>query len=144
MNNDPFPSPSDSRPSAITGAMTPNNLFGGIIGAAIGGAVGYAVFVLVLGLGFYALVVPGALLGLGCSIGSRTYSRTLAIICAVAAVPLSLFAEWSQFPFIADESFTYFITHLHNLRLMTWIMFVFGVLSAYWIGIGKPSGTRSS
>ena len=109
----------------------------GIAGAAMGGTLGFAAFILAAQQGLYALAVPGALLGLGCGLASRTRSQILGLVCAFAAIPLTLIAEWKFAPFIADDSFIYLVTHLHQLRGITWVMLIFGVGSAYWLGVGR-------
>ncbi len=50
---------------------------------------------------------------------------------------LGCFTEWRFAPFIADDSLTYFLTHLHNLKTLTLIMIVVGGLCGYWFGKGS-------
>ncbi len=82
-------------------------------------------------------MVPGAMLGLGCSMASRIRSRELGIACAVAAIGLGIFSEWKMFPFRDDGSFTFFLQNLSQLKPFTWITIALGGLCAYWIGTGK-------
>lgn len=118
-----------------------NNVVGatlrGLLGAIVGGVVGYFVFTWLAHQGFYALVLPGALLGLGCASLMRVDSSLAGVLCALVAVPLSLFCEWCAFPFVADRSLGYFVTHMHELRAMTWIMVVLGAVFAFWLGKGR-------
>ena len=72
----------------------------GLAGAVAGGAIGYFVFMWMARQGFYAMILPGALLGLGCGLASRRRSAVLGIACGatgkqvmiekgmVSAVPL--------------------------------------------------------
>lgn len=76
------------------------------IAGAIGGAViGYIGFSLMMKMGLYALVLPGAMIGLGCGAQSGAHSWPLAIFAGLTALCLTVFIEWHFFPFVADESF---------------------------------------
>lgn len=109
----------------------------GVIGAIVGGIVGTIVFVWLARQGLYALVLPGAMLGLGCAILLKRGSNIAGILCGLAALPLGLFCEWKILPFVKDPSLSYFVTHLHDLRPVTWIMVGIGVAFAYWLGKGR-------
>ena len=58
-----------------------------------GGALGYFGFELMLKQGYYGMVLPGGLLGLGAGIGKNRW-LWLAILCGIAALALGLFTEW--------------------------------------------------
>jgi hypothetical protein len=109
----------------------------GIVGAALGGAVGYLVFRLLAKNGLYGMLIPGALLGLGAGLAARSRSQLLGVVCAVTALLLSVFAEWSLFPFVKDASLAYFVTHVHTLPAIKLIMMAVGVGLAYWLGQGR-------
>ncbi len=111
----------------------------GLAGAVAGGIVGYFAFAWLAGQGFYALMLPGALLGLGCATLLRKSSNVAGILCGLAAVPLGVFCEWSAFPFVADGSLAFFVTHLHDLRPMTMIMLALGAVFAFWLGKGRDA-----
>lgn len=112
----------------------------GIVGAVIGGVAGYFITRWIVGQGFYALVVPGALLGIGCGFLSGAQSNAIGGCCAVAALGLGLFTEWSLFPFIADDSLGFFLTNLSELKPMSWIMIALGVYCGWSFGRGRPRG----
>ncbi len=118
-----------------------NNMVGltlrGLAGAAFGGTVGYAVSAWLATQGLYALVLPGALLGLGCATVMGKSSNLAGILCGIAALPLGLLCEWRINRFIVDDSLGYFVTHLHQLTTLTWIMIVLGAVFAYWLGKGR-------
>lgn len=116
---------------------TPSRLaddLGGAIGALVGGTLGYYTFGLLVRQGFYAMMIPGALLGLGCSLAARDASKARGVACAVAALALGIFAEWRFFPFNADASLGYFLAHLGDLRGLTILMLAAGAGFAYWLG----------
>jgi hypothetical protein len=103
-----------------------------LVGAAVGGAVGYFAFFWVSRQGFLGLVLPGGLLGLGAGV-FKTRSAYIAAICGVAALALSVYAEWVRAPFIKDDSFGYFIAHLHELKPIKLIMLAVGTIIGFWI-----------
>lgn len=106
----------------------------GLIGAAVGGALGYFLFLWALTRGFYALILPGALLGLGCNVLARHRSLARGIVCAVAGFVLTLHADWRFEKFPDDASFGYFATHFYRLEAMTLAMLALGTLFAFWWG----------
>ena len=119
----------------------------GFIGAVIGGALGYYIFMWIVDQGFYGLMIPGALLGLGCSLLSQHRSHLRGVICALAACALGLYSEWKFRPFVADESFGYLLRHVTELLPITQAMIVLGAFFAYWLGrdagfVWLPGGGR--
>ena len=106
----------------------------GLAGAAVGGILGYWIFAWIVGQGFYGLMIPGALLGLGCSLLAQHRSLTRGIVCGVAAVALGLYAEWRIFPFKDDQSFTYLATHFYQLKPITLLMIGVGGAFGFWMG----------
>ncbi|MBX3420836.1 MAG: hypothetical protein KF752_04690 [Pirellulaceae bacterium] len=120
-----------------------NNITGaafvrGLIGIAVGAVGGYFAYVWLLQYGLYALAVPGALMGLACGFLSKCYSPKLGFIAALAAVPVSIYCEWTQFPFTQDGSLGYFVSNLAQLKGGTWIMGLVGVFFSFWFGLGHP------
>jgi hypothetical protein len=114
-----------------------------LAGAAAGGAGGYFAFVWLAGQGFYALALPGVLLGVGAGLMTRTRSLALAVTCGALALGLGVFAEWSRFPFVKDGSLVYFVTHLFDLRPLTLIFIALGGLGGVWfVWRGKKSARR--
>ncbi len=109
----------------------------GLPGAIAGGALGYFVYKWALSQGFYALVIPGAFLGFGFGLAARRSHWVFGILCFVLAFGLSLFAEWSTWPFKADGSWWYFLTHLDQLKPLTWVMIGVGSLIAFTLGRGR-------
>jgi hypothetical protein len=109
-------------------------------GAACGAAVGFFAFFLLVRLGFYALVLPGAVLGIGCGACSGGKSTQLGALCAVLGVGAGIFTEWRFAPFIKDASFAYFIVHLQDLGTTTLVSIAVGGLLAFWFGRGRDGG----
>lgn len=121
------------------GASEVSALVLGLIGATIGGVLGYLLFAWIVSQGFYAMILPGAALGLGFKLGARRHRASYGVVCAVLALMLGIFAEWRHFPFVADGSFGYFVTHLQQLKPMTWIMIAIGCVFAFSIGQGRQN-----
>lgn len=115
----------------------------GLAGAATGGVLGYLAFGWLAAQGFYALALPGVLLGLGAGVLAKRRSMPLAVACGVLALPLGVFAEWKYFPFAKDDSLTYFLTHLADLRPLTLILIGLGGFGGFWFA--RPAaGPRQS
>ena len=115
----------------------------GLIGAAVGGAVGYFAFGWLLNQGFYAVALPGVLLGIGAGMLPQRQSIAFSIMCGVAALVLGLLAEWRYVPYIADKSLRYFLEHLPDLQPVTMIMIALGSFAGFWFS-RKPSRHSSN
>jgi hypothetical protein len=113
----------------------------GMAGAAVGAVLGWFAFDWLFDQGLYGLALPGALVGLVCGVASGGTSLVNAIACTVVAIGLALVIEWKHFAFAVDGSFAYFVTHLHQLRGVTWLMMILGAVFAFWFGRGR---TRAS
>jgi hypothetical protein len=107
-------------------------LFLVLCGAAAGGILGYFAFFWIAAQGFYGLALPGGLLGLGAGIG-KSKSIVVAVCGGLAATALGLFAEWRYAPFIADESLSYFLVHVYQLKTITLIMILVGGVVGFWV-----------
>jgi hypothetical protein len=103
-----------------------------MIGAVIGGTLGFYGFRWLHEQGYYGLILPGGLLGIGASFG-KTRSLCVPVACSIAALALGLFSEWCEFPFVADKGFGYFLRHLTDLKLVTLIMLAVGTALAFWM-----------
>jgi len=103
-----------------------------LAGALVGGLVGYVVFKWLLGQGYYGLMLPGGLLGMGAGV-FKTRTKAIAVVCGILALALGLLVEWNSFPFNADESLGYFVTHFYDLKPATLIMIALGAAIGFWI-----------
>lgn len=117
-------------------------LIRGLLGAAVGGTVGYFAFDWMYSQGFYAMILPGAALGIGFGAFARERSTVHGVVSAILGVGLGFFVEWCFFPFRKDGSLTYFITHVHELRSVSLMMIALGGVFAYWFGIGRTPVNR--
>jgi hypothetical protein len=109
----------------------------GLVGAVVGGVIGHFAFLWIARQGFYAVALPGVLLGIGCGLFVRRRSIPLAVACGALALALGFFSEWRAFPFTADESLGYFLAHLHQLRPVTWIMILLGGGAGGYFALGR-------
>jgi len=103
-----------------------------IVGAALGGLLGYKGFFWMLGQGFYGLILPGGLLGLGASIG-KTRSIWLAAGFGCAALALGILTEWQHAPFTKDKGFVYFLLHITDNPPVTLLMIAIGGALGFWV-----------
>jgi hypothetical protein len=111
--------------------------------AIAGGVLGHFLFLWLARHGFYALLVPGGLVGFGGGLFARTNSVPRGILCAGLALAAGILAEWRLAPFIADPGLAYFLTHLQNLNAVTLLMIAGGTACGYWFS-AKPfrAGSR--
>lgn len=118
------------------------NWVAGLIGAAVGGLLGVFAFGWAYRQGFYAMVLPGALLGLGCGLAAGDRSMARGGVCGLAALVLGLYTEWHYRYFVRDPGLDFFLRHLGDLPSLTWISIGAGALVAYWLGRDtlRPSG----
>jgi hypothetical protein len=119
-----------------------------LCGAAAGGALGYFAFFWFADYGFYGLVLPGGLLGIGAGL-PKNRSLVVAVLCGMAALALGLLAEWQLSPFIADASLGYFLQNVAHLNPVTWLMIALGAFIGFWgpyrsIPTQRPQTTRES
>lgn len=108
----------------------------GVVGAVIGGYLGYILFLWIARQGFYALALPGALMGIGCGLLSRRHSFLLGALCGIAALALGVFTEWKYAPFVDDDSLLYFLKSITSLKPLTLGMIVLGGVFGFWFGVG--------
>jgi hypothetical protein len=112
-----------------------------LAGAVAGGVLGYFVVRWLAHQGLYAMIVPGGLVGLGAGM-AKSKSLAIPIVCGVIALGAAMFTEWRVFPFAADDSLGYFLSHLTDLRSMTLIMFAVGTLLGFWIPFRRGQDAR--
>jgi hypothetical protein len=122
----------------------PLNWLLGLAGAAVGGIVGYLAFFWIVRQGFYALALPGLLLGLGCGLISGVKSKSIGLVCGVLGLALGLFTEWKFAPFAADDGFTFFLSHITHKTRITLISIVGSGVLAFWCGMGNVFGEREA
>ena len=103
-----------------------------LIAAVLGGVAGYFGFFWIYKQGFYALVLPGGLVGIAAS-QFKSKSVAVCVVCGLLALAFGLFAEWKLRPFIKDDSLGYFLTHVHQRPGITLIMIVAGVALGFWL-----------
>ena len=112
------------------------SLLWGLLGALAGGAIGHVVFFWLVRQGYYAMVMPPALVGLGAGLAVRHRSAGFATGIAALALAQGLFIEWRFAPFIADGGLGYFLTHLHLLRPLTLMLLALGTAVAWFLALG--------
>lgn len=107
-----------------------NNILA-LIAAVAGGAVGYFAFFWLVRQGLYGLILPGAFIGLAAS-HYKSRSFAVCVACGLLALVLTLVTEWQFAPFVKDDSFGFFLTHLRDKRPYTQIMIVLGAVMGFW------------
>ncbi|MGE5194119.1 MAG: hypothetical protein ACM3U2_16610 [Deltaproteobacteria bacterium] len=103
-----------------------------IVGAVVGGALGHIAFSWLVTKGFYGMILPGGLLGIGAGIG-KVQSKWLALTFGLAALCLGLFTEWRYFPSPKDESLGHFLRHVTDRGTVTLLMIAAGGVLGFWV-----------
>jgi hypothetical protein len=85
-------------------------------------------------------MIPGGLVGAGGGLLVKDKSMARAAVCGLIGLAAGIFSEWRFAPFIADGSFAYFLTHLHQLRPMTMLMIAGGAALGFWLALGRERG----
>jgi hypothetical protein len=112
----------------------------GLIGTVLGGALGVVAYWLLLQQGFLGLILPGALLGMGCGALSGGKSNGLGVVCGIAGAVLGIGTEWWFRAFVADNSLQFFLANLLDLPKPTLISLVAGAGFGFWFGRGREWG----
>ena len=105
-----------------------------VIGGAVGAVVGYRLFFWLIDQGFYGMMIPGALLGLGSGLLARRPSRVRGVVCGLAGLALGIYTEWRYASFAADESLRFLVVHLADKTPMKLLMIGLGAVFAVWLG----------
>ncbi len=103
-----------------------------IVGAIVGGTLGYFAFFWIEAQGYYGMVLPGGLLGIGAAIG-RVRSVWLAAAFGLAALGLGLYTEWKYAPFKENDSFWFLLTHVTQKTPIKLLMIAAGGVLGFWI-----------
>jgi len=109
------------------------------VGAVMGGAIGYFLFVWLVRHGFYALALPGALLGLGGGWLVKCRSIPVAAVCGILALALGIFSRWRVDAH--DQHFTTFLSHLGQMSPVTLLMIGLGGVFGFWFALGRKQST---
>ncbi|MGO9598794.1 MAG: hypothetical protein ACLP7Q_12465 [Isosphaeraceae bacterium] len=110
------------------------------LGALAGGLLGYYTFQWLYYHGFYGMMIPGALIGLGSGLLTQAPSKARGFVCAATAMGQSVLMEWKFFPFIASSRFRYFVRHFLEVNSVHLAMIAAGAFFAYWLA--KDAGFR--
>ena len=117
--------------------LRPHTIALALLAAAVGGGVGYFAFFWIAKQGLYAIMLPTALVGLGTGLCVTSRSQPLAIAGAIGGLALGLFTEWKFAPFIVDNSLSYFIKHVYQLKPVTLLMLAIGTVASYRLALGR-------
>src|SRR3569832_1653677 len=114
-------------------------LLRGLAGAILGGVLGYFAFRWLSARNLFGYAVPGGMIGLCAGLAAGGRSQSVAIFCAIAALCLAIYLEWTVAPFRQDKSLLFFLTHLHRLDdlITKAVITAVGVACAYWLGQGR-------
>ncbi len=103
-----------------------------ILGAAVGGVAGYFLYIWIGNQGLRAPVIPGAMIGFGAAL-ARYRCVWLSLACGLAALGMGIFCEWKFYPFSADQSLSYFLSHLSDLKTVVIIGICLGGVLGFYL-----------
>ena len=115
------------------------HLIFGIVGAIAGAVAGCLIFDWLLGYGMYAMILPGALTGLGAGTASRKECLKVGVVSGIVALATGIFLEWKHLPFVADESLSFFLRNLFQINPIHLLMIFAGGFAGYWFGKGRET-----
>jgi hypothetical protein len=113
-----------------------------LAGGVAGGLLGYLAFVWMAGQGLYAIVLPGAGIGLGCGALAQRSSLATGLVAGLAALAAGIYAQWRFAPFVADDSLGFFLQHLGDVQPAMLLMIAFGGLCGFWFGRGRSESAK--
>lgn len=108
-------------------------------GALVGAVLGYFAYGWLLRQGFYALALPGGMLGLGASFG-KSRSLVVPVVCGLGGLAAGILTEWSHH--FSKESLLTFLQHLPDLQPFTLLLMAIGALLAFWIPFRRVEPAR--
>jgi len=114
-----------------------------LAGAVIGGLIGHFAFLRLTHHGYYGLVLPGGLAGLGAGV-FKSRSVVISICCGILSLGFGIYSEWRYAPFLDDNSLSYFLIHLSQLSRTTLIMIALGGIIGFWVPFRRRSLLHSS
>ena len=104
-----------------------------IVGALFGGILGFVTVGWLARQGLYSVLLPGAFMGIGALIGKGYRGAIIPFLLGPLGIVAVYLAEWHYFPFIKDDSLSYFSQNLSSLKPVTHMLAVFGGLIAFWV-----------
>lgn len=107
------------------------------VGALVGAAAGYLAFAGLMKLGVYAIVLPGAAVGLGSNMFLGGRSLAMGVASAVLAAAVTVFCQWMFLPFAANTSLGYLLANFHKTPPVQLAMMALGVAIAFYFGRGR-------
>jgi hypothetical protein len=114
----------------------------GLIGAAVGGVAGFYTYSWIVTKGFVGGMIPGAFLGLGCSLLARHVSIARGVVCGIAGLVLGFYADWdTNRP--PKPPFLEYLQDVKSVNQVYLLMILFGAVIAFWLGKDAGIAGRS-
>ncbi len=113
----------------------------GLVGAVLGGVAGFYTYRWVLSKGLVGGMIPGAFLGLGCSLLARHPSFARGVICGIAGLALGFFTDW--YTNLTDDTFWVYLQNFKSINQVYLLTIVLGAFIAFWLGKDAGFAGRS-
>jgi hypothetical protein len=104
----------------------------GLVGAALGGVLGFYLYKWIVTQGLVGGMIPGAFLGLGCSLLAQHASVARGVVCGIAGLVLGFFADW--YTNLTNETFWEYLKDVKSVNQVYLLMIVLGAVIAFWLG----------
>jgi hypothetical protein len=112
------------------------NLLFGVAGGVVGGVVGLLLCKWLATLGpFYAVVLPGALVGLGFGFAAQKRHLVFGLLSAAMGLLAGLLTQWIVYS--NESSFFNLVGQLKDYSPVTWVLLGLGVVFAFSFGLGR-------
>ena len=115
-----------------------------VVGAAVGGLVGVVGYFWLLKQGYYALVLPTGLVGVGCGQFARRPSNARGLVCALVGLAAGFTCDWKSTGGLKDMSFGEVLGQLGNFHPVTWLMLGLGTALSFSMGRGAGRAVSAS
>ena len=115
------------------------NLILGVVGGVGGGVIGFLICKWLSSQGFYAVVIPGSLVGMGFGYCARKRHVVFGCVSGILGLFAGLITQWKVYS--NEPSFWKLVGELKDYSAVTWIMLGLGTVFAVSFGTGRNSGS---
>ena len=116
------------------------NFIFGVLGGITGGVVGGFICRFLADQGLYAVVIPGALVGLGFGLAAKKGHIVFGLVSGIMGLLAGLMTQWLVYS--NEPSFFKLVAELKDYHVMTFILLGLGTLLAFSFGKGNTYNVR--
>jgi hypothetical protein len=109
----------------------------GILGGVLGGVLGFFAFEWLLSHGYYALVLPGSLVGMGCGLASGRKVMALGVLSALGALVVGVLTDWNSLAAPNPSLIGHAATLIQPHRHLPGALILVAVAISFYFGMGR-------